>query len=497
MSRVRDYIDRLTGNGRAPNDLTRAQRLITGSLELGRYTASMLIRQSAPEMAAAMTYRTIFSLIPVFVLSLVFMRALLGDAGIREQLDRLMQWLAFDEIVVIQAGQQQATSVGAIDEVGVERTTDGVRNAVGDSVDLGVLGEAELPDYEVTLAEYLGEFVDNAVRRLSEINFGAITTVGAIVFIYAALSLLIQIEGAFNKICRAPEGRRFINRVTNYWTLLTLGTLLIFFSIALGSNFGSLTELPVWLGWASTPMRLVTRVGASWLVLLFAYVCMPNARVPLKAAGVGAAVAALLWEAAKTGLTWFVRNATDGQVAVYGSLAVIPLFLFWVYVTWLIVLFGLQVSVVLHTASQGALHRERAWQERPLVDGALGVLAIRSVADRFQRGLVTSLKELVEETGMAESMLDSMMRRAEEKGIVRRVEVDRDEEAFTLVRPAESISVESILRAFESMTASPTSKESVATLRALREAQYAATKSRMLSDLIRVESNIGREGVLS
>lgn len=487
MSRVREHIDRLTGSGRAPDDLTRVQRLVSGALEFGRYTARMLMRQSAPEMAAAMTYRTIFSLIPVFVLSLVFMRALLGDAGIREQLDRLMQWLALDEIVVVQSDQEQATGV----------TRDLMQDDGPHTGDPNVVSENTQTDDVVTLAEYLGEFIDNAVRRLSDINFGAITTVGAIVFIYAALSLLIQIEGAFNKICRAPEGRRFVSRVTNYWTLLTLGTLLIFFSIALGSNFGSVTELPAWLGWAATPMRMITRVGASWLVLLFAYVCMPNARVPVRSAAVGAAVAALLWEAAKTGLTWFVRNATDGQVAVYGSLAVIPLFLFWVYVTWLIVLFGLQVSVVLHTASKGALQRERAWQDRPLVDGAVGVLAIRIIADRFQRGLVTSLNELVSQTGLAESMLDAMLRRAEESGIVRRVEVDRDEEAFTLARPAESIAVVSILKAFESLTASPTSEDSVSTLRALRELQYEAAQSRMLSDLIRVRSDPACEGVSS
>lgn len=470
MKKIRASLDRLTGEGTAPDDLTRVQRMWRGGMDLAKYSARMLARESAPQMAAALTYRTIFSLIPVFVLSLVFMRALLGDQGIRDQLDRLMEWLAFDEIVVVQGEalgetnkNDDAAPVGAF--VGVADN------------------DIENDDKTITLAEYLGEFVDNAVRRMSEINFGAITAVGALVFIYAALSLLIQIEGAFNRICRAPSGRRFVSRVTNYWTLLTLGSLLIFFSIALGSNFGTVSQLPSWLGWASDPLRLVTRIGATWLVLIFAYVCMPNARVHLKCAAVGAAVAAILWEIGKTGLTWFVSNATGGQIAVYGSLAVVPLFLFWVYVTWLIVLFGLQIAYVLQTVSRASAARQRAMSDSPLVDPAMGVIVIRAIAERFERGKLATVEALAIETGLADSFVASMLRVAEEAGIVRHVDGDRDDDGYTLARPARVIPVVSILRAMETLTPRPVGDDAADALEGFRGQQCASLEKKMLADL--------------
>lgn len=474
MKKIRASLDRLTGEGTAPDDLTRVQRLWRGGVDLGKYSARMLARESAPQMAAALTYRTIFSLIPVFVLSLVFMRALLGDQGIRDQLDRLMEWLAFDEIVVVQgdalegAEQNESAAVGGV--VGVDE----------DDVNAG--GQA------VTLAEYLGEFVDNAVRRMSEINFGAITAVGALVFIYAALSLLIQIEGAFNRICRAPSGRRFVSRVTNYWTLLTLGSLLIFFSIALGSNFGTVSQLPSWLGWASDPLRLVTRIGATWLVLIFAYVCMPNARVQLKCAAVGAAIAAILWEIGKTGLTWFVSNATGGQIAVYGSLAVVPLFLFWVYVTWLIVLFGLQIAYVLQTVNRASATRERGMADSPLIDPAMGVIVVRAIGERFERGKLATIEALAVETGLADSVVASMLRAAEEAGIVRHVDGDRDDDGYTLARPARVIPVVSILRAMETLAPRPVADDAAKALEGFRGQQCASLETKMLADLYESKS---------
>ncbi|TVQ76220.1 MAG: YihY family inner membrane protein [Phycisphaeraceae bacterium] len=470
MKKIRESLDRLAGEGTAPDDLTRVQRMWRGGVDLAKYSARMLARESAPQMAAALTYRTIFSLIPVFVLSLIFMRALLGDQGIRDQLDRLMEWLAFDEIVVVQGE--------ALGEEGDE-----------DSEALGAfVGVTENDDGTVTLAEYLGEFVDNAVRRMSEINFGAITAVGALVFIYAALSLLIQIEGAFNRICRAPSGRRFVSRVTNYWTLLTLGSLLIFFSIALGSNYGAVSQLPSWLSWASDPLRLLTRVGATWLVLIFAYVCMPNTRVRLRCAAVGAAVAAILWEIGKTGLTWFVTNATGGQIAVYGSLAVVPLFLFWVYVTWLIVLFGLQIAYVLQTVNRASASRERGMADLPLVDPAIGVIVVRAIAERFERGELTTVEALAAETGLADSLLGSMLRAAEEAGIVRHVDGDRDDDGYALARPARAIPVVSILRAMETLAPRPVADDAAEALDGFRGQQCSSLERKTLADLYESKS---------
>ena len=117
------------------------------------------------------------------------------------------------------------------------------------------------------------------------------------------------------------------------------GTILIVASLAVGQIYQSrLDTLQTFL---AAPLSVLGRFGATWLLLLMAYMQMPTARVYVKPAALGAAVAAIAWESSKSGLFWFVREMTDGQTAIYGSLAILPVALLWIYITWFIVLFGL------------------------------------------------------------------------------------------------------------------------------------------------------------
>ncbi|MEO1130379.1 MAG: YihY/virulence factor BrkB family protein, partial [Planctomycetota bacterium] len=386
----------MTASPDVGSELTRLQRFIRKSLDLGRYGAQMLVRDRAPQMAAALAYRTLFSLIPVLVLTLVVLKAFLGADGIRSGMNDLMGWLGFDEIAVETRGSVE----GDPEEMTAEE-----RDAA-----------------EVSINEFLNEFIDNAVLRVEGINTGAITLVGIAIFIYAALSLLIQIEQSFNAVCRAPTGRNMIVRLTTYWTLLTLGSLAVFASFTVGEGYQqALQRLPTWLEWAGRPIQLATRVGITWLLLLFAYTRMPNTRVRIKPAAIGAFVAAAMWELAKSGLTLFIRNAIDGQVAVYGSIALLPIFLLWVYVTWLIVLFGLEVTHILQTAHRA---RERLPDGPILVDPNVAVLIMREIAAAFHRGDGLSFDEIVEGTGLREDVVERIIAQLIGERLLNRVDID-------------------------------------------------------------------------
>ena len=144
---------------------------------------------------------------------------------------------------------------------------------------------------------------------------------------WAAIGLLETIERAFNKIWQAPRNRGFFHRIINYWTMLTLGPL----------SGGVLTE-----GWMAY-LRPVWPFFISTAALFFLYFLMPNASVDAKAALWGAMVAGLIWSGAKYAFEVYIIRFIPYQ-AIYGVLGLIPLGVWWVYITWLIVLFGLQLT---------------------------------------------------------------------------------------------------------------------------------------------------------
>ena len=191
------------------------------------------------------------------------------------------------------------------------------------------------PGVEIKLADKIDEIVTNA---LANINKGSITIVSVIFIVWAALALLITIEQAFNNIWHVSEGRNFARRIINYWTLLTLGPLLIGAGIYASTQYGG--ELKA---------SLLSYVGPviPYLMTLIAFFClyylMPNVKVFTKPALWGAAVAALAWNIAKCGFGLYVTKLIPNQ-AVYGIMGLIPLAIFWIYLSWLIVLFGLQLT---------------------------------------------------------------------------------------------------------------------------------------------------------
>lgn len=396
-------------------------------IDLARFGGRQLVRHRAPQLAAALSYRTIFSLVPVLVLSLVLFKALMGPEGVREGLENVLRFTGLSEIRL---------STDGLDATQLETNDSTVPDAqTGDAI----------PPSEATTSQLttkIEEFVDKTVSRIQGLNFGAITLIGALVLIYAALTLIVQVEQAFNVVCRAPSGRRWIARFLTYWALLTLGPALLVGGIIVSNILaGRADDLPEWLSWASSPLQIITRFGLSWIILILAYTLLPNTRVQFRPAAIGALVAAILWESLKGGLGQFAGQLTDAgtQFAVYGSLALIPLFLLWIYITWLIVLFGLELTYALQTVSAGRAAALERLDERTLIDPGMAVLLMVALADGFRRGEPTGIGALSSRLGLAESTLEPMLERLRERGLVHRIEHGKDTDAYTLARSPEQI----------------------------------------------------------
>ena len=176
-------------------------------------------------------------------------------------------------------------------------------------------------------------------------SVGKLTLTGTVVLILTALLLMVRIDRAFNLIWRVPKARSIGNRLVMYWAVLTLGPLALGAAIALSAQpvFEQMAQ------GASTDSiwRAAGVFSLSWLAFTLMFLLVPNRRVHLTHAAAGAFLSALLFGLAKKAFVYFVANASFN--VIYGALATIPIFLFWLYLVWIVILLGASLAASLTT----------------------------------------------------------------------------------------------------------------------------------------------------
>lgn len=191
---------------------------------------------------------------------------------------------------------------------------------------------------------YLAQFAAQASK---------LRAVGIAFLVLAAGMLVMTIDGAFQRIFRAPKARPWRRRLAIYAGVLVFGPILIGASLTMTSWLVSLS-----LGYARTLpwggealLRLVpVLLGAVALTLL--YIGVPNRRVRWREAAIGGFLAGSAFELMKRGFALYVTKFPT-YTMVYGAFAVIPLFLLWLYLSWAVVMLGASLTAFLLD------HRER------------------------------------------------------------------------------------------------------------------------------------------
>jgi membrane protein len=198
-----------------------------------------------------------------------------------------------------------------------------------------------------------GEVVKHSLRAFVE-NASRMTAVGIAALAVVALMLISSIDNSLNMIWRVTKKRRWRSAFPMYWMILTLGPLLVGGSLALSSYIFSMqlfadeTLLGIWNTLLRT-VPLLFSIGAFCLL----YLLVPNKSIRFLHGLSGAVVAALVFELGKRGFAFYVSSFPSYQV-IYGALAAIPILFLWVYLSWIVVLLGAEITAALGEFNQDA-----------------------------------------------------------------------------------------------------------------------------------------------
>ena len=188
---------------------------------------------------------------------------------------------------------------------------------------------------------HMSGFIENT-KQMSMMGIASLVVI--------ALLLISTIDQTINRIWRCTNKRSKVQAFTIYWTILSIGPIIIGSSIALSSYLFSSFKEVGFLSFGQQLLSLMPFVSA-WLVFSGIYTLVPNQRVNFIYALIGGFITAFLFTFATDLFRLYITNFPSQQI-IYGALAVIPILFLWTYFLWLIVLIGAEVTATLGEFSE-------------------------------------------------------------------------------------------------------------------------------------------------
>ena len=340
--------------------------------EIGAYAVSVLrrfVQDRGMQSASSLTYMTLLSLVPLLAFAFAIFAAFPAFEDVRVQLEQTI----FEYLV---------------------------------------------PGSDTQIRGYLNNFLKNT---------GQLGAIGVVPLGLSALLLLANIEATLNRIWRGERTRSQIMRFLIYWSVLTMGPLLIGAGITLTTNLASIALVGPSQAGLSARGFSVEKGGIgdellsiSHLIICFMilFAVVPNRRVAWRDALIGGCVSGAGFQILKAGFAWYLANVFTYQT-IYGAMAAFPIFLIWLYLSWCVILLGAAFAASfpdwwmvrgqpLGTASSPA---------RTL---AAGIRLLGALKDSSGRSRALGAEEIAERTKIEN--IDKILRALEAKQFVARTE---------------------------------------------------------------------------
>lgn len=461
-------------------ELGKGAGFVQYQMKLWTYCLRRLRDNNAMAMSAALSFRTIFAMVPSLVLVILMLRSL----GVQKQAEKyLNDYISRSGITVIKlsTGGESPTTTSTTSPT----TTSAPASAPAGDV-LSVQGK-----------------LNEVILMVEEkVTLGRLGPIGLVLLIWTALTLMTTVERSLNRIFRAPSGRSLGRRTLLYWSALTLGPVALI--AALGAIDGVsryakqiIGSLP-WLSWLLIPLGLLLPILVGILLFAGAYTLIPNTKVKIRAALTGAVVAFPGWLVAMWGFSLYVTQVV-GRDPLYGSLGLLPLFLFWLNTSWLVFLFGAEIA---HTAGElggGAVQLDEETDPHDAMVSPWDMLAAAlAVAGPYANGQgPASQADVAARLRIRPRSVRLLLENLVARKLICPVE-DPDTDAYVPGRPVDKIRVEDVIELADppdesqALKARPYEKDLAKAINHARLTARQALADTTLADLLKVVADSRR-----
>lgn len=405
-TKIRESVERLLGS--PVQELGSWARFVRFQIKFSGFCARRLWENNVTAMSAALCFRTIFALVPAIVLAFLVLKSVGGLESGKRNLRHAFEASGITEISFIQKSKSATTAPGSIAQAEEPRT--------------------------VNLANEIETLVE---RVESKLTIGRLGPVGVVLLIWTALTLLTAMERSLNRIFGAPTSRSLFRRIPMYWSVMTLGPVVLVAADYLGDRIlGNVSRIPG-LSWLLGTVGWAGPVLVGILVMSALYTLLPNTTVRFRPAVTGATVAVLLWLVAKWAFTLYVRKCV-ATGNLYGALGLLPLFLMWLNFSWLAFLFGAQIA---HSAAN-VDKLQLPEQTDDFIPAATDLLATAIAVARpfLSDGGPVAFDEIVDQLRMPGGSVQKMLHKLQSLGLICPV-VDTGATSYVLARSAARIPI--------------------------------------------------------
>lgn len=301
---------------------------------------------------------------------------------------------------------------------------------------------APLGEKGIDLSSKIVGFVEN-------VQVGVLGSVGIVFLIYSAVSLLEIIKDSFNRIWRTTETRSWLHRVSNYLSVLLIGPVLVFSALGIMASM----ETNEWvqqiiavkpLGTLYYLLGLFIPYALIVFAFTFVYMFMPSAHVEFISALVGGVLGGLGWKVAGWVFATFVTES-ENYNAIYSGFAIVILFMFWLYVSWLTLLIGGVISFYHQHSSYlrfGGKSPELSHKQQEY----LGFYLMYLIGESYYEGKAPwNVNALANTLSLPSEVVLEALLRLENNGLV--IALHSEPESFLPARAPETLGLQEIYQA--------------------------------------------------
>lgn len=301
------------------------------------------------------------------------------------------------------------------------------------------------------------EISANIIGFVQNVKVGVLGSIGVAMLFYTIISLIQKIENAFNFVWRISRSRTLARRFTDYLSVVMIGPMLVVTAMGIAAsamNHNVVQSLEAIEPFGTLIVYTSKLIPYLMIILAFTFLYMfiPNTKVKIRSAFIGAVVAGTLWVSMGKIFASFVASSSS-YTAIYSSFAILFFFMIWLYLGWLILLIGAQVAFYLQHPKLVRLDT-MAYSLSPRIYEQEGLGLITLIAKQFYlQKPAPSFQQLEQETGLTSDILQELLMTLEMGGLI--VELAGNEACYVPASDSSEITVKTALDCLRSGQENP------------------------------------------